>query len=59
MRSPCAVLSLIFVNHIQAVLDAVPAARDTLVLDTAPIHNMSFSGAALPLSHDYVKPYMP
>ena len=32
-------------DRIQAVLDAVPAARNTLVQDTADIHNMSFSGA--------------
>ena len=35
-------------DRIQAVLSAVPAARDTLVLDTVPIHNMSFSGARTP-----------
>ena len=32
-------------DRIQAVLSAVPAVRDTLVRDTAKIHNMSFSGA--------------
>ena len=37
-------------DRIQAVLDAVPAAHDTLVKDTANIHNMSFSGAPALLS---------
>ena len=34
-------------DRIQAVLDAVPAAADTLVKDTVNIHNMSFSGVLL------------
>ncbi len=37
---------------LQALLDEVPAMQDSLIIDTADLHNASFSGAACAWTSD-------
>ena len=47
-------------DRLQTVLDAVPTGPDTLILDTAYLHNGSFMGALRPndLPHKYCIPQL-
>ena len=40
-------------GRLQAVLESVPASRDTLILDTRDVHNSSYSGAYATLLPSY------